>query len=59
MTPVKIAVFTLMSIGITAGALVANAPDAFPYMWELKSLTVAATGIAALFMNPAPSTPKS
>lgn len=52
MTPVNIAVFTLMAIGIVSGAVVANAPETFPYLWMVKTATVSFTGLAGLLMNP-------
>lgn len=52
MNPINIAVFTLMALGIATGAVVANAPEAFPYLWIVKAATVSFTGIAGLLMTP-------
>ncbi len=52
MTPLNIAVTALMALGIVSGAVVANAPEAFAYIWVLKAAAVSFTGVAALLMNP-------
>lgn len=60
MTPLNAAVSALMALGIVTGAVVANAPEAFAYIWVLKAAAVSFTGVAALLMNPAiPPKPKA
>jgi len=49
--------FTLMALSIVSGAIVANAPDTFPYLWYYKAATVSFTGVAGLllhFFDPTP-----
>jgi hypothetical protein len=55
MNPTHIATFALMALGIVSGAVVANVPEAFPYLWALKAATVSFTGVAGLLMNPTPA----
>ncbi len=41
----------LMAASVVTGAIVANAPDTFPYLWEIKAATVSFTGVAGLLLN--------
>lgn len=45
------AVLVLMALGLIGAAVIANAPDALPYIWEIKAATASVTGIAALMMK--------
>ncbi len=53
--------FGLMAASVVTGAVVANAPDTLPYLWEWKAATVSLTGVAGLllnFFNPPKSAPQ-
>ncbi len=40
-----------MAFAVVLGAITANAPAAFLFLWELKAATGAFTGLAGLFLN--------
>jgi hypothetical protein len=43
--------FVLSALGIVSAAVVANAPDTLPYLWEIKAATVSFTGVAGLLIH--------
>ncbi len=40
-----------MAFAVVLGAITANAPAGFLFLWELKAATGAFTGLAGLFLN--------
>lgn len=45
------AAFGLMAAGIVSGAIVMNAPDTFPFLWEFKAAMVSFVGVGGLLLN--------
>jgi hypothetical protein len=41
-----------MALAIVTGALVANAPASFMFLWQAKWAAAALTGLAGLFLKP-------
>jgi hypothetical protein len=54
----RYAALVCMALAVIAGAITANAPAGFVFLWQLKAATAGLTGLAALFLKP-PGSPTS
>ena len=47
----RLGVFICMALAAVGAAFIANAPESFPYLWEVKTATASLVGVGNLLLK--------